>query len=302
MTLDSFLEARYPGRSEHRILVRADVKEICDRFCKAGLADPDFESNLCSGDEGRYWQRYSEALLGVELLDHGCDVRPSRDGPDMLVMSGLRKVWIEVICPEPIGIPGSWLNPPKGVAYSFPHEAILLRWTAAIKEKAEKLLGGAQRPGYLEKGIVAPDDAYVIAVNGRRLRNCIAQLDGISQLPFAAEAVFAIGPIQIHIDRETLKATGRDHQHRPLVRKPSTGADVPANTFLDPIYAPVSAIWAVDRDDCRVIGNLRPMQIVHNPNATNALPQGLLPADCEWSAMPYDANALSLERWTLSAQ
>lgn len=298
MTLDSFLDARYPGLSEHRDAVRADVKAICNRFSKAGLADPDFESNLCSGDEARFWQRYSEAVLGVELLDRGCDVRRSRDGPDLLVVDKDRKVWIEVICPEPGDIPSTWLNAPQNAAYTFPHEAILLRWTAAIKEKAEKLLGNAQRgvTGYLAQGIVDPNDAYVIAVNGRQLRAVFPALHGISQLPFAAEAVFAIGPMQIHIDRASLQVTGRDHQHRPVIRKASTGADVPAYTFLDPTFAPVSAIWAVDADDCRAIGNLRQMEIVHNPNAASPLPRGLLPADCEWSAVPQDANSYILER------
>lgn len=298
MTLDSFLEARYPGPSERRIAVRQDVQATCSRFSKAGLADPDFESNLCSGDDARFWQRYSEAVLGVELLDRGRDVRPSRDGPDLLVMDGDRKVWIEIICPEAGDIPATWVNPPPNAAYTFPHETMLLRWTAAIKEKAEKLLGNAQRgvPGYLGKGIVGPNDAYVIAVNGRQFRGVFPALYGISQLPFAAEAVFAIGPMQIHIDRASLRATRRDHQHRPVIRKASTGADVPAYTFLDPTFAPVSAIWAVDADDCRAIGNLRRMEIVHNPSATNPLPPDLLPAECEWFALPQDANSYTLER------
>lgn len=298
VTLDSFLEARYPGPSEHRIAVREDVKATCNRFSDAGLADSDFESNLCSGDEARFWQRYSEALLGVELLNRGCDLRPSRDGPDLLLMAGDQRVWIEIICPEPNDIPPTWLNPPELEAYTFPHESILLRWTAAIKEKAEKLLGNVERggAGYLARGIVGSTDAYVIAVNGRQLRGVFPTLHGISQLPFAAEAVFAIGPMQIHIDRASLKATGRGHQHRPTIRKASTGADVPAHTFLDPTFAPISAIWAVDIDDCRAMGNLRPMEIIHNPNAMNPLPPRLLPADCEWFALPHDGDTYLLER------
>ena len=34
-----------------------------------------------------------------------------------------------------------WLISQPGVAVSLPHEDILLRWTAAIKEKTEKLIG-----------------------------------------------------------------------------------------------------------------------------------------------------------------
>ncbi|MDH5741533.1 MAG: hypothetical protein OEY77_14520, partial [Nitrospira sp.] len=61
--------------------------------------------------------------------------------PDFLVLQGSRKVWIELICPSPVGLPGSWLNIEPGTAGNFPHQAILLRWTSAIKEKAEKLIG-----------------------------------------------------------------------------------------------------------------------------------------------------------------
>jgi type I restriction enzyme S subunit len=89
----------------------------------------------------------------------------------------------------------------------MPHEAMLLRWTAAIKEKAEKLLGSVDgsRVGYLTKGTVRSDEAYVIAINGRMLRRLGSSLLGISQFPFAAEAVFAFGPYELHLDRKTLK-------------------------------------------------------------------------------------------------
>ena len=87
-------------------------------------------------------------------------------GPDFLVMNGERKIWIEVVCPEPVQLPDKWLNFQPNTVVSFPHEEILLRWTSAIKVKAEQLIGNENRPrGYLASGIVAKEDAYVIAVN-----------------------------------------------------------------------------------------------------------------------------------------
>ena len=76
-----------------------------------------------------------------------------------------------MICPAPTGIPEQWLNP-RGEGLQFPHEAILLRWTAAIKEKAQKLLGNpaTETKGYLQKGVVGEQDVYVVAVNARMLR------------------------------------------------------------------------------------------------------------------------------------
>jgi hypothetical protein len=65
------------------------------------------------------------------------NLRPSRNCPDLLVHHGGRNIWIEVICPEPVGIPMEWLQSKLDEVITLPHEAILLRWTAAIKEKAE---------------------------------------------------------------------------------------------------------------------------------------------------------------------
>ena len=190
----SCLAARYRGDHQRTVAIRAFLQSICDRHSSAGLGDPNLPTELCSGDEARYWQRLSEVLLCNEMLQVGLSLRPSRDGPDFLVeLDGLR-VWIEVICPQATGVPKDWLAPPRGEAIGFPHEALLLRWTAAIKERAQKLLGNAAGvKGYLDKGVVSPRDAYVIAVNGRLLRGThFATITGISQFPFAVEAAFAV--------------------------------------------------------------------------------------------------------------
>jgi len=68
---------------------------------------------------------------------------PSHEGPDLLIEHQSGKIWIEVICPMPTGLPSDWFEQTAGKAVNHPHEAILLRWTSAIKEKAEKLLGNA---------------------------------------------------------------------------------------------------------------------------------------------------------------
>jgi len=145
--------------------------------------------------------------------------------------------------------------------------------------------------GYLQKGVVAPGDAYVIAVNGRLLRGPhFATITGISQFPFAVEAAFAVGPMNEMINLDTGKAAGSGHGHRPVIRKPN-GAHIPAYTFLDPAFKAVSAIWATDVDESWVIGNMKPMAVIHNPGAESPLPGGLLPAQDEYLAAangPYE--------------
>jgi hypothetical protein len=289
---------RYPGDFHLTVAVREFLEHACERHLELRLGDADFAQKLCSKDDSQYWQQLSEVLLAHELLDAGIKLVPSRDGPDLLIEHAERRIWIEVICPRPEGIPAEWLGPPTGRAVSMPHEAMLLRWTAAIKEKAEKLLGNAKlsTKGYLQKGVVRSDDAYVIAVNARLLRGrYFPTVTGISQFPFAAEAVFAIGPYAVQIDRETLELAGGGHQHRPLLRKPN-GANVPAYTFLDPAFQPISAIWATDIDETWVAGNMKAMAVIHNPAATNPLPVGFLPSHDEYVATRESNDEHRLDR------
>jgi type I restriction enzyme S subunit len=287
MTLAGSLKTRYPHKSERSQLIRQRLEEACTAFINAGYGDSNATQKLCSADDSQYWQQLSEVLIASQLLKVDISIAHLRQGPDFVFENNGRRIWIEVICPEPRGIPNDWTNHIPGTAVSFPHEAILLRWTAAIKEKAEKLLGKPGVRGYLDKGIVGRGDAYVIAVNGRLLRGfggVFPELAGISQFPFAVEATLAVGPLQVLIDRDTRKATESGYQHRPLIPK-LKGDAVPADTFLSARYAPVSAVWAVDLDEMTLLGESRPTALVHNPHATNPIPGNLVPAASEYLAI-----------------
>lgn len=283
----SHIEARFPGDHPRRIVVREHLISACERFVASGLADPKFASELASGSDQKFWACVSEALIAALLFDKQFGTRARRGtGPDFLVLNGSRRIWVEVVCPEPVNLPADWLDPPSGTAIEYPHERILLRWMSAIKAKAEALIGSfdGDRPGYIDSGVVSGDDAYVIAVNGCLLRGGrFPGLMGISQFPYATEAVFPIGPYQLQIDRETQEVVDRGHQHRPYVLN-KNGARVPAYTFLDPRFDRISAIWAVDLDGGSAIGNNEPMLVVHNPNARNPIPHGFLPAHDEYAA------------------
>lgn len=290
MSIASSLEQRFPGDGQAE-LVRGALHRICTEFIASGLADRKFESELIDESNDKFWSCISEALVYDRLRDKLVDPRPNVGiGPDFLIEIGQQRIWIEVICPAPVGVPADWLNIQTNQVTSVPHEAILLRWTSAIKDKTDKLVGsldGSVR-GYLERGVVAPNDIYIVAVNGCRLRHGpFPALVGISQFPYAAEAVFPIGPYQIRIDRETLKTIGHGHQQRFTIMKPN-GSTVPSHAFLDPRYKPVSAVWAMDFNGCSVIGNSEPSALIHNPNAINPLPHGYLPVDDEFAATPID--------------
>ena len=292
MPLTAAIDKRYSNKAEKVQAIRQSVLEACQKFIASGHGDYDAELKLCSEVNAKYWQQLSEVLLADQLTKAGLKILHPAEGPDFLIEIADKKIWIEVITPEPTGLPKEWLDSEQ-TEHSMPHEAMLLRWTAAIKEKAEKLLGYECRKtkslikGYVEKGIVSPQDAYVIAVNGRLLRRssgCFPELIGISQFPFAVEATFCVGPIKIGINRETLETTSVGHQHRDKISKP-IGQPVPADTFIDPRFSPISAIWAVDIDELILIGESRPMVVVHNPNATNPIPKNLIPAQSEYVAL-----------------
>jgi hypothetical protein len=296
--IEAHIHQRFPGDHQRQVAFRLELIRACNEFVEQGLADPKFVWELTSGQGSKFWSCVSEALLAARLRGKSFPVRSVRGaGPDFLVMDGDRKVWIEVICPEPTRVFGTWSTfQPKGVI-DFPHREILLRWTSAIKAKAQRLVGSADGiKGYLQTGVVAPNDTYVIAVNGCQLRNGpFSAHFGISQFPFAAEAVFPIGPYQLKINKDTLEVVERGHQHRPYVQN-TNGAPVPAYMFLDPRFNFISAIWAVDLNGGSAIGNSEPMAVIHNPNAVTPVSVGFLPSDDEYVATATSSNELTLTR------
>jgi hypothetical protein len=288
----------FPGSGNAETLCQ-NLTRACESFVRSGLADPKFVTELTSGSKTKLWSCVSEALIAERLQYASLQVRPTGgEGPDFLVMDEGRKVWVEVICPEPVGVPADWLTCEAGTSGGFPHNEILLRWTAAFKEKAEKLIGSADgmSPGYLAKGLVDVGDSYVIAINGCQLRSGpFPALFGISQFPFAAEAVFPIGPYQLQIDRDTLEIVDRGHQIRFHINK-HNGALVRATAFIDPRFKEISAVWAVDLNGASVLGNQEPMAIIHNPLATNRIRIGFLPADDEYVAESNGSDEFTLTR------
>ena len=142
---------------------------------------------------------------------------------------------------------------------------------------------GADHPGGCRMPIVLPLSAIARShlgnpgLSGRLLHH------GISQLPFAVETAFPVGPIEVVINRETMQAVDQRHAYRPNIKKPS-GAEVPTDSFLNPEYASVSAILGTPAGVNAACGNEAPIALVHNPLATNLLPVSILGADEEYVA------------------
>lgn len=296
--IEKYIKEKYPETNERSIVYGNELTRVCNTFVNSGLADNKFIEELTSGDDSKFWSCLSEAFVVDKLKNKHFPKRPISVGvgPDFLIRHDNLNIWIEVICPKPIDIDPEWLNA-SGNTCHFPHEKLLLRWTSAIKEKAEKLIGNKQKQikGYLEKQIVNPEDAYVIVVNGCQLRNGpFESLNGISHFPLAAEAVFPIGPMQITLEKETGKVVHQDHKHKPFIINKNR-AKVPTISFIDLHFQNISAIWAIDITGLSIIGNTDPMSVIHNPLAKCKIPVGILPSDSEYVATKINESEYILE-------
>lgn len=279
------------AQPHYRDVVLLRIGTIFDRFMETGLADPHFCTELLDAREHVYKQRLAELLLADYLWSAGFKLASSSAGPDFLATKDGQSAWIELITPMPIGIdPKTLATPSPGTTiYDPQHEAIALRYTAAIKEKQEKLVGRSGKPGYLEKGIVQSDIPYIIAVNQCLLQHKFPSLMGISQIPVACEVLFGVGPTQWLLDRNTGKKVDENNVHRPIIVN-ANQALVPSENFLSPAYAAVSAVFAVHLNEDVYAAPLdpsffpreHPTALVYNPLAHSPLPIRWMRAGSHW--------------------
>ena len=110
-----------------------------------------------------------------------------------------------------------------------------------------------------------------------------------------AEQRIVVAALQLPINRETLEAGALHHQQRFSINKP-VGQPVPADTFLDERFGPISAIWATDIDEFSLASRIPPMAVVHNPHAVNPIPAGLLPAQDEYLVAKVDEQTYQVDR------
>jgi hypothetical protein len=252
-------------------------------YGNSGFAPPNLVSEVVSGKDHKFWAHVWEAMLfrhltnlGVSL--RGCVTKKGQRGPDFCFEHGGRTICIEAVMPEPERIPNEWLAPPRRGEIKLrimPHEPMLLRWTSVLKKKRAAL------ETYVESKTIANADCTIIAVNCSRLSDFAMDDLGISQLPFAVEAVFPIGPLGIPITSDGQPAGEPNHIPRYTIQNHNR-TDISTDNFLDPRYANVSAIMSCYRKEM-ADGEL-PLTIVHNPLATAHLPTGILGANKEYVA------------------
>ena len=133
MKIRESLELRYPKQNPHCTALREWITDLCQNYIENRLGDKNAEQRLCSAAYAQYWQQLSEVLLADQLDKAQIQVAHRHKRPDFLIEHDGRKIWVEVTCPEPNGLPDKWRNHIPGTVFKIPYEEILLRWTNAIR-------------------------------------------------------------------------------------------------------------------------------------------------------------------------
>lgn len=240
--------------------LRALLKEMWARY--EPYADPDFRQGFARDIDGRFWEMY----LGCMLIEAGRTLLPvidrQREGgqPDLCVLEGDRRIWIEAITPDE-GAPGPDqivrpvpINEGGGIA-AAPIRQAQLRSSSAFWTKAQKIAR------YIEQGVIAPEDTRIIAISASRFGIYVPE----QPLPLIMTTLFPIGDAYITIDRDTGDVLQEGFHASPLIHRERN--PIPRTAFLNERFADISGvIWS------RLgLGNpsrqVRPITYVHNPLA-----------------------------------
>ena len=268
----SFLDKRYPKAPHYK----ASLITLWEKYLALKLPTEHFVTQFTSGKKAVVLQRAWEMMVARHLDAQGFAITTAPHGPDFRFEHAGRTYWVEAVSPEPMGIPEDYLEGPKPGEFKVgdvPHEEVRRRWITAIKAKAKQLTK------HRAKGIVGDDDAYVIAVNGCQLGAFPIQ-HGLSQLPYAVEAVYPVGPIAIPVDKET-GAFGKPYVSNQWEIESAQGAPVQTSMFVNKKYSNISGVIACTSD--RSEEPSLPLDVVHNHFASVEIPRGLFgPKADEW--------------------
>ena len=138
-------------------------------------ADPEFRIEIRGNFDARYWEMY----LTTYLIKQGYKVKCPKPGPDVGIVFARRRIWFEATSPlrgaddaaDQVPALKAVALGEQPVVDTVPNEKMVLRYLNSISEKRR------QHTSWLKQGIVSPEDAFVIAINPRRLGHEIADTD-----------------------------------------------------------------------------------------------------------------------------
>jgi hypothetical protein len=231
-------------------------------------ADPQFRMEIRNNFDARYREMY----LTTFLMREGYEVCCPKPGPDVGIEFEGRRIWFEATAPTR-GADDTADQVPEQkfvalgdepVMQDVPNEKMVLRYLNSISVKYNE-----QFAGWLKQNVVAPEDAFVIALNPRRLGHEIADTDP----PRILQAAFAVGSPYIAIDRDTSKPVEAGYQFRDAIKKTS-GAPVSTGIFHKSGYSGLSGLLCSRVDAVNQPEDMgADFQLVPNPWAKVSLPE-----------------------------
>jgi hypothetical protein len=212
----------------------AGVRDVIEHLWRRyePYADPNFAKNIANKLRDRFWEMY----LACALMDQGhrLERKHSAKGPDICILNGNSRVWVEAVAPGPGETRDAVPFPRLGGDY-VRTERILLRLRSAIEEKWRK------HAEWLKKGTVLDSEPYLIAINGGYIPGADTWSPSGSKVPHIVQAVSRLGAPYVRVDRETGEVLDRGYCDRPAVIKES-GEPISTGIFLEPGYEGISAI------------------------------------------------------------
>lgn len=222
---------------------RAFVESLWTRY-PSYLRDRTCRSNARNDFLARFWEMY----LAVTLRERGFKLeRFGNEGPEFYFMHNNRKVWIEAVAPGPGNtedqVPDYFsreVTKIGGVELEImvptPVEKIILRFTGVLFGKDGK------KDKYfkaVEKGIIAQNDLYILAINSRGIPYAAHRHP--TDIPYFVQAFLRFGNMVWLWNTKTGEIDKTFYQKRENVIK-AKGAPVSTSAGLDTAFAFVSAV------------------------------------------------------------
>jgi hypothetical protein len=230
--------------------------------------------------------------LACTFLENSINLSSADVGPDILIEHDNGRIWVEAIAPTS----GEDTNPDQvpemelGVVTDVPDDEIVLRYSAAIKEKYDN-----KYYNYVASGIILPVDAYVIAINSCKISTAIMETD----TPRILKAVFPIGNWQVTVDTKTGIVIDTGYQRRFKIRR-ARGAEVWTDLFINPEYANLSGVLYSHVSVRKVPEKMgEDFVFVHNPLAiNNQIPHGFFKVGREYiSTEGNEEYTINVTNW-----
>lgn len=255
----------------------------------APYADTGFKPAFARDPEARFWEMYlaCRLLAGGKTLLRSMDRQRNGKWPDICVLDGQRRIWIEAIAPTSGAVGPDQVRGPRpindgGGFEAAPVRQAQLRITSALRTKSLAI------DQYVQAGIIGPEDGRLIAIGVGRFGIYVPEL----VLPLVMSAIFPLGDEFVTIDLETGDLVDQGFRFSAEIAR--AGPSVARTAFVDERHAHVSGLL-FSRMSIGSLGHQeRPLSLVHNPLATQGIVQ-------QWGVWDHEyVTTRRGERWIVT--